>query len=147
MVEFTITVLNPGNCILGDVFVIDVIPDGLEFVSFMGDGWNKVGNLYLYEGSLAANESVSFTILCTATKVANVTNVAVAGSNMTGNVNASADVTIVNGTGPTPEPTPDYPQDAKSSAHVPMDSKATGNPIIILLLIIFALVPLRRRKQ
>ena len=70
---------------------------------------------------------------------------------MTGNVNASADVTIVNGTGPTPEPTPeptlDYPQDAKSSAHVPMDSKATGNPIIILLLIIFALVPLRRRKQ
>ena len=151
LVEFTITVLNPGNCILGDVFVIDVIPDGLEFVSFMGDGWNKVGNLYLYEGSLAANESVSFTILCTATKVANVTNVAVAGSNMTGNVNASADVTIVNGTGPTPEPTPeptpDYPQDAKSSAHVPMDSKATGNPIIILLLIIFALVPLRRRKQ
>ena len=158
LVEFTITVINPGNCILGDVFVIDVIPDGLEFVSFSGDGWNKLGNLYLYTGSLAANESVSFTIVCNATKVANVTNVAVAGSNMTGDVNASADVVITEEV-PTPEPTPEPTpvptpdpahedaKDVKSMVNVPMDSKATGNPIIMLLLIIFALVPLRRRKQ
>ena len=58
---------------------------------------------------------------------------------MTGNVSDSAGVSI-NETHVEPV-VPDEPQ------HVPVDAKATGNPIIMLLLIIFALVPLRRRKH
>ncbi|WP_407379895.1 CARDB domain-containing protein, partial [Methanobrevibacter sp.] len=142
LVTFTITVRNTGDCTLGDVFVIDEIPDALVFVSFDGTNWTKDGNKYAYSGSLAPNESISFTIVCNATKVANITNVAIAGSNMTGNVSADADVSII----PTPTPTPVTPEDEKP-VHVPMDSKATGNPIIILLLIVFALIPLRRRKE
>ncbi|MBR0272445.1 MAG: DUF11 domain-containing protein, partial [Methanobrevibacter sp.] len=142
LVTFTITVRNTGDCTLGDVFVIDEIPDGLEFVSFNGADWTKVGDKYTYSGILAPNNSISFTIVCNATKVANVTNVAIAGSNMTGNVSADVDVSIVL----TPTPTPVTPEDEKP-VYVPMDSKATGNPIIMLLLIIFALIPLRRRKE
>ena len=147
LVTFTITVRNTGNCALGDVFVVDEIPEGLEFVSFDGANWTKVGNKYAYSGSLAQNESASFTIVCNATKAANITNVAIAGSNMTGNVSASADVSIIEEIIPTPTPTPVTPEDEKPVVQVPMDSKATGNPIIMLLLIIFALIPLRRRKE
>ena len=147
LVTFTITVRNTGDCALGDVFVVDEIPEGLEFVSFDGANWTKVGNKYAYSGSLAQNESASFTIVCNATKAANITNVAIAGSNMTGNVSASADVSIIEEIIPTPTPTPVTPEDEKPVVQVPMDSKATGNPIIMLLLIIFALIPLRRRKE
>ena len=66
---------------------------------------------------------------------------------MTGNVSASADVSIIEEIIPTPTPTPVTPEDEKPVVQVPMDSKATGNPIIMLLLIIFALIPLRRRKE
>ena len=149
LVEFTITVRNTGNCTLGDIFVIDEIPDGLEFVSFNGPNWTKYGNRYIYSGSLAPNESVSFTIVCNATKVGNVTNVAIAGSNMTGNASDSVNVEIINETDPTPvtPDTPVTPEEKEPVVQVPMDSKATGNPIVMLLLIIFALIPLRRRRK
>ena len=138
-VVFTITVRNTGDCTLGDVFVIDELPNGLEFISFHGEGWTKVGNKYLYSGTLAAGESISLTIVCNATKAANVTNVAIAGSNMTGNVSANASVSI--------NETPVEPVVPEEPENVPIDTKATGNPIFMLLLIIFALVPLRRRKH
>ena len=138
-VVFTITVRNTGDCTLGDVFVIDELPDGLEFISFNGNGWTKNGNRYAYSGSLAAGESISLTIVCNATKALNVTNVAIVGSNMTGNVSANASVSIIE--------TPDNRTTPEEPEYVPVDTKATGNPIFMLLLIIFALVPLRRRKH
>ncbi|MBR6024597.1 MAG: DUF11 domain-containing protein [Methanobrevibacter sp.] len=145
-VVFTITVINTGDCTLGDVFVIDELPDSLEFISFNGDGWTKEGNRYLYSGSLAAGESISFTIVCNATKAGNVTNVVVAGSNATGNVSDSVDVSISDNVVPDKKPVKDV-ADEKPAKHTVVDAKATGNPIIMLLLIIFVLVPLRRRKH
>ena len=145
-VVFTITVINTGDCTLGDVFVIDELPDSLEFISFNGDGWTKEGNKYIYSGSLAAGESISFTIVCNATKAGNVTNVVVAGSNATGNVSDSVDVSISDNVVPDKKPVKDV-ADEKPAKHTVVDAKATGNPIIMLLLIIFVLVPLRRRKH
>lgn len=83
---------------------------------------------------------MSFTIVCNATKVCNVTNVATVFSDLAGNVSAHADVEVVNNTSPVEPVTPE-------PIHVPVDSKATGNPIMLLLLIILALIPLRRCKQ
>ena len=144
---------NAGEAVLNGIFVIDELPAGLEFVSFAGDGWSKEGNSYYYSGSLAPGESVSFTIICNATAVANVTNVATVFSDLVGNVSDNADVSIINGTGPQPGPQPEPqpepvdPETPEKHTHVPMDNKATGNPIILLLLIILAFIPLRRRRN
>jgi len=132
----------------GSEDIKETINNSLPKHQFLQKYWlAKVGNKYAYSGSLAQNESASFTIVCNATKAANITNVAIAGSNMTGNVSASADVSIIEEIIPTPTPTPVTLEDEKPVVQVPMDSKATGNPIIMLLLIIFALIPLRRRKE
>ena len=152
LVTFNITVLNRGTAVLNGIFVIDELPDGLEFVSFAGDGWSKVGNTYYYSGSLAPGESVSFTIVCNATKVCNVTNVATVFSDMAGNVSANADVSIIGGDQPVDpvdpvEPVVPVEPDTPQPDHVPMDSKATGNPIMMLLLIILLFIPLRRRRN
>ena len=151
LVSFAITVENTGEAVLNGIFVVDELPDGLEFVSFAGDGWSKVGSSYYYSGSLAPGESISFTIVCKATEVCNVTNVATVFSDLVGNVSAKADVSIINGTEPQPEPVnpvnPVDPVTPEKHTHTPMDSKATGNPIMLLLLIIFALIPLRRRRN
>ena len=152
LVTFNITVLNRGTAVLNGIFVIDELPDGLEFVSFAGDGWSKVGNAYYYSGSLAPGESVSFTIVCNATKVCNVTNVATVFSDMAGNVSANADVSIIGGDQPVDpvdpvEPVVPVEPDTPQPDHVPMDSKATGNPIMMLLLIILLFIPLRRRRN
>ena len=153
LVTFNITVLNRGTAVLNGIYVIDELPDGLEFVSFAGDGWSKEGNSYYYSGSLAPGESISFTIICNATVVANVTNVATVFSDLVGNVSDNADVSIINGTGPQPGPQPEPqpepvdPESPEKHTHVPMDKKATGNPIILLLLIILAFIPLRRRRN
>ena len=149
LVTFNITVLNCGTAVLNGIYVIDELPDGLEFVSFAGDGWSKVGNAYYYSGSLAPGESVSFTIVCNATKVCNVTNVATVFSDMAGNVSANADVSIIGGDQPVDpvEPVVPVEPDTPQPDHVPMDSKATGNPIMMLLLIILLFIPLRRRRN
>ena len=151
LVIFTITVKNTGDCSVSDIFVIDELPEGLEFISFDGSEWTKEGNVYRYSGILAPGESISLKIVCNATKVTNITNVVIAGSNMTGNVSDSADVVILNNTNPTPEPevhkkTTNESVDPKTTES-PLDSKATGNPIIMLLLAILAIIPLKRRKQ
>ena len=141
--------MNCGTAVLNGIYVIDELPDGLEFVSFAGDGWSKVGNAYYYSGSLAPGESVSFTIVCNATKVCNVTNVATVFSDMAGNVSANADVSIIGGDQPVNpvEPVVPVEPDTPQPDHVPMDSKATGNPIMMLLLIILLFIPLRRRRN
>lgn len=156
LVTFTITVTNTGDCKLGNVFVVDEIPDGLEFISFSGNGWSKSGDKYTYDGSLNPGESITLTIICKALEAGRVTNVAVAGSNLTGNVSDSAVVEITeektpdshNDTKPHNDdtPTPIHKDDKKPIKAV-INDKATGNPILMLILVILVLIPLRRRKQ
>lgn len=142
----TVTVIESGDITYGGIYVVDELPDGLEFVSFDGNGWSKDGNVYSYSGRLGSGESASFTIVCKATKVANVTNVATVFLEIAGSVNASADVSIVNGTNNGTDSVEQVTPE-KGCVNVPIDSKATGNPLILLLLVVFAFIPLRRRKQ
>ena len=160
-VVITVTVTNVGGCDLGDVYVIENVPEGLEYLSFSGNGWSKQGDKFIYNGTLGIGESASFEMIFKATKPGNVTNNVVAGSNMTEEVDDDVDVEIVNKTTPvppkpTPKPTPEpvpeptpapvTPKHAKeATSHMTMH--ATGNPIILLLLVIFALMPFIRRKH
>ena len=153
LISYTITVKNTGNCDLGGIFVIEKAPKGLKFVSFKGDGWTKVGDKFVYAGSLAPQKSASFTVVFAATIAGNVTNVVIAGSNMTSNVTNSSDIEIVNKTKPTPHPTPKptpkpvpEPVPKETVEHF-VDKHETGNPIILLLLVILAIIPIRIRKK
>ena len=143
LVSFKITVKNTGDCDLEGIFVIEKAPKGLKFVSFEGDGWTKVGDKFIYAGILAPQKSASFTVVFNATIAGNVTNVVIAGSNMTANVTSSVDVEIVNKTEPTPHPTPESGKPVTQY----VDKHATGNPIILLLLVILAIIPIRIRKK
>ena len=146
---------------LGGIFVVDEIPEGLEFVSFTGSGWTRDGNRYDYNGSLDSNESVTLTIICRAIEAGYVTNVVIAGSNLTGNVSDNVVVQVIDEeeVDPTPDPTPtptpaptpipdSEPADGDDKpVKVSVDDKATGNPVLELILVILMVIPLRRRKQ
>ena len=159
-VKITVTVTNTGGCDLGDVYVIENVPEGLKYNSFTGDGWTKVGDKFIYNGVLGIGESASFTMEFTAVKEGNVNNGISAGSNMTEEVDDDVDVEIVNKTkpapgpeptpGPTPDPTPSPENETVEKTdefNKPVVMRETGNPIILLLLVILALIPLKRRKH
>jgi uncharacterized repeat protein (TIGR01451 family) len=146
-VTFTITVKNVGDCDLSGIFVQEITPKELKYVKFIGKGWTKVGDKFVYSGVLAPGEQAILKIIFQAISAGNVTNIVIAGSNMTSTVQANSTVKIVN---ETDEPPVD-PNDTETHEHVestkPVEMPATGNPIMMLLLVIVAIIPLRRRKH
>ena len=86
---FTIIVKNTGDCSLDGVWVAENIPDGLVYAGFAGDNWVKVGDKFVYNFTLAAGQSVNFTIVFNTTKSGNFTNIVVAGANHTSNKTAN----------------------------------------------------------
>ena len=160
-VTIKVTVTNVGGCDLGNVYVIEHFPDGLKYDSFKGKGWTKVGNKFIYSGVLGIGESASFEMVFYATKEGSVINSVVAGSNMTDEIGDDVEVEVVNKTKPhprphpkpepRPEPRPEPTPENETVKHKPVSEPATmhatGNPIILLLLAIMAIIPLRRRKH
>ena len=143
IISFTITVINTGDCNLGGIYVIENIPAGLKYIRFDGNGWSKNGNIFTYDGILAPGENVSFTIYFMALKTGNFTNSITAGSNMTGNVSSSVEFEVLNKTNKTNKTTPVNPKKSVK----PIRMHETGNPIVLLLLVIIAIIPLKRRKH
>ena len=160
-VTIKVTVTNVGGCDLDNVYVIEHFPDGLKYDSFKGEGWTKVGNKFIYSGVLGIGESASFEMVFYATKEGSVINSVVAGSNMTDEIGDDVEVEVVNKTKPhprphpkpepRPEPRPEPTPENETVKHKPVSElatmHATGNPIILLLLAIMAIIPLRRRKH
>jgi uncharacterized repeat protein (TIGR01451 family) len=138
LVAFTITVINNGDCELGDIFVIEKPSKNLKFVDFDGDDWIKSGNKFMFLGSLAPGESASFTVVFKAVKAGIATNVVVAGSNMTSDVTDSVNI-IIKGN--------ETPIDDNGTSEHSVGRYATGNPVILLLLAIIAVIPIKRRKH
>ena len=87
--SFTIIVKNTGDCSLDGVWVAENIPDGLVYAGFAGDNWVKVGDKFVYNSTLAAGQSVNFTIVFNTTRSGNFTNVVVAGADNTSNKTAN----------------------------------------------------------
>ena len=145
IITFTITVINTGDCELGGIFVIENAPAELTFVGYSGDGWTRNGNEYTYEGSLAPGASASFKVQYNATKAGNYTNYVTAGSNMTGNVTVGLKFEVVNETSGGNDSDKNQSHISKEKQSVIMHE--TGNPIMLFLLVIFALIPIKRRKH
>ena len=120
-----------------------------------------MGNKFIYSGVLGVGESASFEMVFYAIKEGSVINSVVAGSNMTDEISDDVDVEVVNKTKPhprphpkpkpRPEPRPEPTPENETVKHKPVSEPATmhatGNPIILLLLAIMAIIPLRRRKH
>lgn len=96
-VEFTITVINTGDCDLGDVFVVEEYPEGLSYVSYSGSKWTKTDNKFTYNGILKKGEKASFTIVFKTIELGNMTNIIIiAGSNLTENKTNEINITVGN---------------------------------------------------
>ena len=91
---FTIVVTNTGELDLTNVFVKEQIPDGLTYLSFNGRNWNKVGDVFNYNGILAPGADASFNIAFNTTRTGTFTNVVVAGSDKTENKTTNNTTTV-----------------------------------------------------
>lgn len=84
-------------------------------------------------------------IVCDATKVCNVTNVATVFSDMAGNVSANASVGVIDDR--KPDGFVSNETDTQQPICVLIDSKTTVISIILLLLIILVFVPLKKHRN
>ena len=94
-VVFTIVVTNTGDCNLTDVFVEEKEHEGLEFVGYSdveGKWTTKDNKIFYLEGKLS--KVASFNITFKTTKLGNLTNVVVAGSNKTENKTTNNNTTV-----------------------------------------------------
>ena len=167
---FTITVTNTGDCNLDNIFVEDIVPDGLTYTGYEnGTGnWTNENTKFYLEGSLAPNDSVSLIVKFTTTKEGNFTNCVSAGSDLTENQTSNATVEVekienstdTNDTTNTTDDTNDTDSDTdvdkessnnssengtanidkKSSTIVKDISKSTGNPLFALFVVLVLLL-------
>ena len=157
-VSFVIVVKNTGDCDLTGVYVIEdeysegiVLDHMLPNSDWIFDGISK----FTYGKTLGRGQSANFTVIFNTTSVGFKFNHVIAGNNNTNKtVNSTNTTNVTNNTvtpNPVPpipvHPTPEPPISHKHHVpkHVKSDSKATGNPIALLLLALF--IPLIRRKQ
>ena len=166
-VSFTIVVKNTGGCDLTGVYVIDDdYTTGLVYDHFVDSTgkWTFDGNgKWTYNDVLGIGEEAQFDVVFNTTSVGFKVNNVTAGNNITNEtVNSTNNTTVVNKTVPPepvpPEPEPPVPvppQPVPPSPEVPSvpskeipDKHATGNPIFVLLLVLFTLsVNISRRKK
>ena len=144
LVEFTITVINKGTTNASGVTVKDILPDGLQYVSDDGNGTYNTGNGLWTVAELDAGNNKVLHIIAKTTKAGNVTNtVSVDSDQEILDVNstvASVTVEVVEHKKPI--------ENASDNAPAKVDTKATGNPFVLLAMaLLFAGVGLRRRKE
>ena len=142
-VSFTIIVTNTGNCDLEGVYVIEEVPSSLSFINYDGDGWVKEGFTFKYSEKLSIGESANFTVFFNTKEAGNITNRVIAGSNMTGDIISASNTTQVLFNDTVIEE-----ENITHTIETIIDgNKDTGNPIFVLLLALFTIIPLRRFKK
>ena len=151
--SFKIIVTNIGDCALGDIFVIEQPCDGLDFDSYEGDDWTMQDDTFFFSGVLNPGESSEFTIFFIATKVGELVNTVIAGSNATDNVTAKNTTVVIENK--TPDIQQNHTNKTKTVPEIPDKvvktnvGRATGNPILALLgvLLIAGISSIRRFKK
>lgn len=161
MTSFVIVVKNTGDCNLTGVYVIDQGAEGLEYDHTVDESgkWSYEGDgKWTYNGVLGIKESATFTIVFKALSEGFKVNNAIAGNNITNDTVNSTDttnVTVEHNETDVPENVTDVPENETAEHNIPektvkakVDAKATGNPLIALIMALVALgFESRRRKQ
>ena len=149
IIHWTITVSNKGPCDAHGVLATDVLPSGVEFVSYNASkGTYDVASGKWTIGDLANGESVTLDIYCVALKegiITNEVNVTCneTDSDLSNNYDNSTVEIINNETPVTPTPTPEKSVE-------PVKMLATGNPIaylIAVIMVLFGSFWIRNRKE
>ena len=118
-VSFKIIVTNDGDIELNNVFVEEMIPEGLIYDTYIGSNWIKNEDIFYYEHSLGVGESVELIVVVNTTVSGIFTNNIVAGADNVDNCDANANVTV-------------YTPRTQSPSFVTTTVKLTGVPTITL---------------
>ena len=146
-----VTVTNIGNVDLDNVFVKANLPEGLKYGNYYSYDsiWNFNNDEFALEGLLKASESKSFYIEI----LGNPGDYQIkidAGYNGTIADIAIAYVKVLDNSTPGNNVTPEVPKDnnvKKLKSSVAIGNNATGNPLLMVLLVLFALGVTRFRKK
>ena len=100
-VRFEIMVNNSGEINLTNIKVTEKYPNELVYDSFIGiDEWDYElidGNhIWTYKGILKVNESSKFIVIFNTTKIGNYSNVVIANSTKTPNIESNATFSVIN---------------------------------------------------
>ena len=164
-VVFEIVVRNTGEVDLSDVFVCESkYDDGLVYSSYysLEGSWthslNENKHVFNLNDLLEVGKSASFRVIFKATRIGNLTNTVEGGYNNTTSTNSTNSTEVVNDTVPknsTPPENKTVPRDKsvpqnrttdKNLIVSQIDEKATGNPLIALLMAL-AIIPIRRFRK
>ena len=146
-----VTVTNIGNVDLDNVFVKANLPEGLKYGNYYSYGsiWNFNNDEFTLEGLLKASESKSFFIEILGEPGDYQIKID-AGYNGTIADIAIAYVKVLDNSTPGNNVTPEVPKDnnvKKLKSSVAIGNNATGNPLLMVLLVLFALGVTRFRKK
>ena len=177
IVEFRIVVANVGDCNVSNIVIKEDAPNELVYIDYKSDLEKLSYNdgKFLYDGTLAVNDTIEFIVMFNATKTGNFTNSIKASSNETKQENATNSTTVEekkDDSGDEEDVTPDdEPEDdhedipdenheddsihqktnsndkPKAAKSIGVDKKSTGNPLFVLLMVLlaFGLMPLRKK--
>ena len=146
-IHWIIKVKNKGPCEAIDVLVQDLLPSGTEFINYTSSKgfFNETEGVWSI-GDLEKGEEVEIEIICKAIEYGKFTNYATVTNNVTelnlkdNSDNSTIEIIEENNTNP-PVPHP---------KHVPVVMLKTGNPILVLLIVLFAIggsIRFRNRKE
>ena len=146
-IHWTITVFNRGPCDAHDVLATDVLPSGVEFISYNASkGSYDVESGKWTIGDLANGESVTLDLYCVALKEGIITNEVKVTCNETdsdlSNNHDNSTVEVIKNETPI-TPTPEEPDE-------PVRMLTTGNPIaylIVVIMLLFGSFWIQNRKE
>lgn len=151
-VIFEIVVHNSGKVAIDNIIVVESSFVGLEYVGYFDatGRWLNNGLSWTLNDALTPGEYTGFFVIFNTTGEGNFTNLITSG-NLTANDTVEV---LKNETSPTNETTPVVP-DVPNEEVITGDknivkevkiSSGTGNPILLVLLVLLNLIILRRRK-
>ena len=138
--HWIITVVNHGPSTAKDVVASDLLPSGVEFISYSASKGFYAQSTGIWEiGVLKASEIVTMDILCRVMVEGEIVDSA----NVTSSTNetdlsnnyANATVKVINET----HVDPDVPANNTPETHAELAMKNTGNPIFYLIVMVFAI--------
>ena len=143
---FEIIVKNNGEIDLDNVFIIENYDSGLTYLYYYnGTGnWSYNSNRFSLIGTLKTGESASFYIVFNTTSAGNFTNTVLAGYGNVTLANATNMTEVIKEVIPVinNETNKTIPVEIKQTL---IDNNSTGNPLILLLLVLLNLAIFKRR--